>query len=202
MYKVLRFFLLVTMSLPVLSQPQSVGEQHIKQLVVKTVYFLKSETDLEKRKIIVKNNINPLLVSILDFDSFTKIILGKHRKKINKTNFAELKGLTQILLLHVYGNALLSFDNQKVSVLPVLLGKNKKRMTVSTEIINTQKSGSKIRVDYVMRLKGDRWLVYDLVVEKIRLSLTYRTSVNEIIAKQGIDGLLKSFRAKVKKIKE
>src|SRR5947209_9561986 len=51
--------------------------------------------------------------------------------------------------------------------------------TVRTKIVTKQ--GTEIPVDYRMHWRGDRWLVYDVVIEGISLVANYRSQFNAII---------------------
>ena len=52
--------------------------------------------------------------------------------------------------------------------------------TVPTKIVTKQ--GSEIPIDYrMLRGPGDRWLVYDVLIEGVSLIANYRTQFNKII---------------------
>jgi phospholipid transport system substrate-binding protein len=51
-----------------------------------------------------------------------------------------------------------------------------------------------------VRLKGDQWLVYDVVVEEVSLVSNYRSSYNEIIRQEGFDGLLVRLEDKIREL--
>jgi phospholipid transport system substrate-binding protein len=65
---------------------------------------------------------------------------------------------------------------------------------VRTQIIT--KSGTQVPVDYRMLKKGDRWLVYDVVIEGVSLVANYRTQFNKIIQTSSYNELVKKMKAK------
>jgi phospholipid transport system substrate-binding protein len=51
--------------------------------------------------------------------------------------------------------------------------------TVRTRIVTKQ--GTDVPSDYRMLRRGDRWLVYDILIEGVSLVANYRTQFNKII---------------------
>jgi phospholipid transport system substrate-binding protein len=52
-----------------------------------------------------------------------------------------------------------------------------------------------------VRLKGQEWLVYDVVVEEVSLISNYRSTYNEIVRREGMDGLLKRMEQRIRELK-
>ena len=181
------------------------------KIVNKSVEFLKLETDPKKRQQIITKKIYPMIVPKIDFVSFTKAILGKHRRKLSTQQIAQLTDLTKELLLHVYGSAFLKFDNQSIVIAPSRPLKRKDRMEFTMQIIGTEADAKPLTVDYKMRLVKAkesssqsfpaRWLVYDLVIENISLALSYKNNIDDLVNQKGIDSLVKVYKSKVDKIK-
>ena len=59
------------------------------------------------------------------------------------------------------------------------------------EVATVIVSGAReIPIRYKLRRKGDRWLVYDVVIEEVSLIRNYRSSYRAIVKKEGVGGLL------------
>ena len=58
------------------------------------------------------------------------------------------------------------------------------------------KGGSEIPIEYRMHRKGDRWLVYDVIIEGVSLIANYRTQFNKIIQTASYQELVKKMKAK------
>ena len=58
------------------------------------------------------------------------------------------------------------------------------------------KSGSEIPIEYRMHKKGDRWLVYDVIIEGVSLVANYRTQFNKIIQTSSYQELVKKMKNK------
>lgn len=59
--------------------------------------------------------------------------------------------------------------------------------------------GQEHPVIFKMKLKGDLWKIYDLVIENIGLVSNYRSEFAAIVRKEGIDGLIKKLKDKNQK---
>ena len=66
--------------------------------------------------------------------------------------------------------------------------------TVSTKIL--LKQGQEASVDYQVYQQGDRWLVYDIVIEGISLVANYRVQFNKIIQTSSYQALVAQLKAK------
>jgi len=69
-----------------------------------------------------------------------------------------------------------------------------RKAVVETLIIT---SSADVPVNYKVYQKGDQWLVYDVVIEGVSLISNYRSSYQEIMKKEGFDGLLAKMQAKI-----
>ncbi|WP_225071163.1 ABC transporter substrate-binding protein [Desulfuromonas sp. CSMB_57] len=61
-------------------------------------------------------------------------------------------------------------------------------------------ANNEIPVTYRVRLKGQEWLVYDVVVEEVSLISNYRSTYNEIVRREGMDGLLKRMEQRIREL--
>ena len=65
--------------------------------------------------------------------------------------------------------------------------------TVRTRLVTRR--GVEIPADYRMLRRGDRWFVYDILVEGVSLVGNYRTQFNRIIETSSYDELIKRMKA-------
>ena len=65
---------------------------------------------------------------------------------------------------------------------------------VRTKLITKQ--GTEIPIDYRMLRRGDKWLVYDVVIEGVSLISNYRTQFSKIITTSSFEDLMKKMRTK------
>ena len=68
-----------------------------------------------------------------------------------------------------------------------------------TAIVRTKlmtKQGTEIPIEYRMLRRGDKWLVYDVVIEGVSLIANYRTQFNKIITTSSFQELVKKMKTK------
>ena len=58
------------------------------------------------------------------------------------------------------------------------------------------KQGTEIPVEYRMRLRDGKWLVYDVVIEGVSLIANYRAQFNKIITTSSYEELVKRMKTK------
>ena len=112
-----------------------------------------------------------------DFGETAKRSLGRHwqgRTPAEREEFvrlfADLLERTYIRRIEVYGGEKIVYAGDTV---------DGDQATVRTRIL--AKGNSEIPVEYRMLKRGERWLVYDVVIEGISLISNYRSQFNKII---------------------
>jgi phospholipid transport system substrate-binding protein len=129
---------------------------------------------------------------IFDFGETAKRSLGRHwaartpaeREEFTQL-FADLLERSYLSKIELYGGEKIQFAGDSVEG---------DIATVKTRIMT--KSGSEVPIDYKMLRKGDRWLVYDVVIEGVSLISNYRTQFNKIIQTSSYPELVKKLKTK------
>ena len=129
---------------------------------------------------------------IFDFSETAKRSLARHwqprtpaeRDEFTKL-FADLLERSYISKIELYGGEKIAYVND------VIEGD---QAVVRTHIIT--KAGTQVPVDYRMLKKGERWLVYDVIIEGVSLVANYRTQFNKIIQTSSYTELVKKMKAK------
>jgi len=132
-----------------------------------------------------------------DFYEMSKRVLGRTWRKLSKEEKEEFVDLFTRLLQYAYIGKLEQYTGQKI----IFKGERIKgrRAQVQTEISDGQQT---IAVSYIMLLKGDQWMVYDVIVEGVSLVRNYMEQFREILRKEKFAGLVKQLEAKVKQLEE
>src|SRR5919198_747940 len=65
---------------------------------------------------------------------------------------------------------------------------------VSSKLLT--KAGGEVPIEYRMLKKGERWLVYDVVIEGVSLVANYRTQFNKIIQTSSFEDLVKKMKTR------
>ena len=150
---------------------------------------LKKEGRVKDRRAAVRKIAN----DIFDFSETARRSLGRHwqgRTQAERDEFVQL--FTDLLersyisKIETYGGEKIQYNGDTVE------GEQAK---VQTKLV-TKGSGGEIPIEYRMHKVGDRWLVYDVVIEGVSLVANYRTQFNKIIQTSSFEELMNKMKNK------
>jgi phospholipid transport system substrate-binding protein len=159
-------------------------------------------TSLAQNKSKLKNGdgiiygiVNRVLLPYVDLDRMSMAVVGRQywtsATPVQKSEF--ISQFTR-LVTSTYAAALASYDDDKVQFFPIRGDySNSHIVTVRSMII--RRSGQKIRVDYNVVRSGDSWKVYDFSIENISMVQSYRSQFSDVLAQQGMAGLLQRLKS-------
>lgn len=127
------------------------------------------------------------------FKAMSQRTLSRNWKKATPEQQEKFTDLFSKLLEKTYMGRIEAYTDEKVEYIREKIETDTRAM-IYTQII--AKSGN-IPINYRVAKKGDQWLVYDVIIEEVSLISNYRTSYDEIIDKDGIQGLLSQMEQKV-----
>lgn len=144
----------------------------------------------------VLQEITRLVRSKFDFVAMSQSTLGvnwRHATREQQQRFVRL--FSQLLedtyrervAAYSYGDEYVEYVGERI------LGS---RAEVQTIIV----ANKNIPVAYRMRLRGEEWLVYDVVIEEVSLVGNYRGSYARIIQNEGFDGLLSRMEERIREL--
>lgn len=127
-----------------------------------------------------------------DFHEMSKRVLGSQWRQLSGGEQDQFVDLFTKLLEHAYIGKIEDYSKQKVA----FKGQRIKdgRAQVETELVD---KNLVLPVSYIMLLKGDQWMAYDIVVEGVSLIRNYMEQFREIIRKEGYPSLVKQIEDKV-----
>jgi phospholipid transport system substrate-binding protein len=127
-----------------------------------------------------------------DFENMSARVLGPQWRNASdeqKQRFIELfqatLGKTYLVAIEEYSNEAVEFTGEQI--------KKEKYAQVDTFIVGDR---VKTPVNYRMQKEGDDWFVYDVIIEGVSLIRNYRSSYQNIVKKDGVDGLLDQMASK------
>jgi phospholipid transport system substrate-binding protein len=129
---------------------------------------------------------------IFDFQETARRSLARHWQPLKPGDQAEFVRLFADLLERSYISRIELYGGEKIAYLGDALDGD--LATVRTRIVT--KSGTEIPVDYRMLKRGERWLVYDVIIEGVSLVANYRTQFNKIIQTSSYAELVKRMKVK------
>jgi len=104
--------------------------------------------------------------------------------------FTELLQRSYLASIARYGGARVEYTGQSL---------DGSYATVRTRVVT--RSGRPVAVDYQMSLHGDRWLVYDVIVDHVSLVDNYRTQFRDIIATSSYQNLVDRIEARLRELR-
>jgi len=149
---------------------------------------LKKESQGRERRAAVRK----IAEDIFDFGETAKRSLGRHwaaRTPAEREEFvrlfADLLERSYISRIEFYGGEKIQFTGDTIEG---------DLATVRSKLVTKQ--ATEIPIEYRTLLKGDRWLVYDVVVEGISMVSSYRTQFNKIIQTSSYEELVNKMKSK------
>ena len=127
-----------------------------------------------------------------DFNEMSKRVLGSTWRKLSDSDKTYFISLFKRLLEHAYIGKIEDYSKQEVVFKDQRIKGD--RAQVITDIVDKDVT---ISVSYIMILKSDIWMVYDIVVEGVSLVRNYMEQFKEILRKEGYQSLLLQVEEKV-----
>lgn len=127
-----------------------------------------------------------------DFQEMSKRVLGAQWRQLSSGDQEQFVVLFTKLLEHAYIGKIEDYSKQKMIFKAQRIKED--RAQVETELVDKDVL---IPVFYIMILKGDQWMTYDIVVEGVSLVRNYMEQFREIIRKDGFASLVKQIEDKV-----
>lgn len=148
---------------------------------------LKGEGKTRERRQAIRNISN----QIFDWPEMAKRSLGRHWQGRTEAEHREFVTLFRDLLERSYISTIERYSGEEITYLGDSVESD--QATVRTKLIT--KTKQEVPLDYRMLRRGDRWLIYDVIVENVGLVSSYRTQFNQIIQTSSYEELLKKMKS-------
>ncbi|MGH7352983.1 MAG: MlaC/ttg2D family ABC transporter substrate-binding protein [Candidatus Rokuibacteriota bacterium] len=129
---------------------------------------------------------------IFDFTETARRSLGRHWQSRTPAERQEFVALFSDLLERSYISKIELYGGERISYLGDTIDGDVS--FVRTKL--TTKHGTDIPIEYRMLRRGDKWMVYDVVIEGISLIANYRTQFNKIIQTSSYQELVQRMKTK------
>lgn len=140
--------------------------------------------------------IDELILPRFDFRRMSRWVLGRHWRTATAAQREAFAEAFKDLLVQTYSKALLEFSEEKIQFLkPRLRGDDE--VTVRAEV--DQGGGPMVPVTYDLALTDGDWKVYDVSIDGVSLVINYRSSFNQEVRRNGLDGLIKRIQERAGK---
>ncbi len=183
------FLLLTLPAYAVSATPQ----EQVKQMVDGVFAVLNSDlaADLKREKI------SGTVQKFLGIESLSQRTLGVYWKKATADELNQFMPLYLKILERTYLNRVDDYSGGKVEY-------GRERVKGDKAILDTRFVSERfdIPVQYKLVEKAGTWQIYDVLIEGVSLVRSYRSSYNEILRKDGFDGLLTKMENKLAQIEK
>lgn len=129
---------------------------------------------------------------IFDWDEMSRRALAQHWRALGPTQRAEFRAAFADLLERSYTGTLRRYQGEPIE----FTGERIQDQTASVFTRIVRKQGE-VPVEYRMLRKGDRWLVYDVLVEGVGLVSNYRSQFHAILSTASFETLMARIRARI-----
>ncbi len=142
--------------------------------------------DLAKITAVVRREFLPYT----DFGRTTRLAVGNAWKQATPDQQKTLQEQFTSLLVRSYAVSLSQLREQspKFTYKPAKAGNNANDAVVATRVLN---NGDEMLIDYRLQKGADGWKIYDINMMGAWLIEVYRKQFADIVARDGIDGLIK-----------
>jgi phospholipid transport system substrate-binding protein len=151
---------------------------------------LKAKAKREARKELLRAEIRPAF----DFGEMARRSLGVHWRKRTPEERERFTQLYAELLENTYLGKIESYKGERIRYVGDSL--DPPYAVVKTVIVTSR--DEEIPLDYRLMLEGERWKIYDVVIEGISLVNNYRSQFGGILQNSSFDELVKKLRATVR----
>ena len=138
------------------------------------------------------------VLPFFDFQHMTALAMGRDWRVASPEQRKRLTDEFKTLLVRTYSNALTGYKNQTVRYKPTKMQSTDTDVLVRTEIV--QPGSKPIALDYSLEKNTDGWKVYDVVVAGVSLVTNYRSTFNQEVRANGVDGLIQMLANKNKQL--
>jgi len=167
--------------------PQELVEQTSKQMLDK----------LKEESAVLKANpgriyelVNQIVLPHFDFEYMSQMVLAKYWQRATPEQKKSFVNEFRTLLVRTYATSLNQYTDQKLTFAPFRPDSRPDLATVHSEV--EQPGGLPIPIDYRLHLEGDRWKVFDVVIDGVSLVTNYRSSFAKEIREGSLDSLIKT----------
>ncbi|ETI61623.1 MlaC/ttg2D family ABC transporter substrate-binding protein [Marinomonas profundimaris] len=154
------------------------GVEEARDAVIKVVDAFRTDIVADKKilvndPVLLEKRVNDILVDVVDFDDFSKKVMGKYYRRATPEQRSRFANVTKDTLLKTYGASLLELDADRINVLP--LGPQGRGKETKVDVDFEMESGGLLNISFYMeQAKAGNWLLSNIVINNINFGLTFR----------------------------
>jgi phospholipid transport system substrate-binding protein len=145
--------------------------------------------------------ITELVRDNFDFTSMAQAVLGTHWRNASPEQRQRFIELFSELLEATYRGRLEAYTAEYAGEQVQYVQETLKGDRAQVDTIVVTKT-ARIPISYRMIKNSDQWRVYDVVIEGVSLVRNYRGTYDEIVSKEGFDGLFSRMESKTEELRK
>jgi len=135
----------------------------------------------------------PVIRRSFDIDSMARLSVGSSWAGLSEAQRQQMTESFGRYISAIYADRFDSYNGQKLQV----TGEQQAQSGVMVKSQIIKANGEPVKVDYMMRLSGDNWLISDIYLDgAISEVATRRSEFAAILKTEGIDGLISALNRK------
>lgn len=143
----------------------------------------------------IRQVVDKYMLPHFDTSYAAQFVLGKYWRDATPDQRKRFIEAFYQTLLQNYGEALIDFTPDRLKILPY---KGKPDDTVATVRSEVRRdNGSRVPVNYSLRLTKDGWKAYDVNIEGVSYLRSFRTDFNAELQQKGIEEVVQRLEAQV-----
>ncbi len=142
------------------------------------------------------NNLEPVVLASFDFKTITRIVLGRHWKKLDNAQRSQFIDVFSKLSIATYTSQFKRFSRQSFEYL------NDEMMTRGRVVLKTQfvTEDRLVSFNYILHSVEDKWLIINVITDGVSDLSLKKSDYATIMKTEGFDGLVKKLLEKVRKL--
>jgi len=132
--------------------------------------------------------VDKYLLPHVDTQLAARLVLGRHWRTASEQQRKRFIDAFYHSMMVNYGSALADFRSNMMKVFPTHLKPGTDFATVRTEV--TRSNGSRVAVDYLMKMTPRGWQAFDIHVDGISYIKSYKEDFGAQIRHQGLDAVI------------
>jgi len=167
----------------------------VKNVTLEVVDIVRADKDIQagdRKKVVAL--IEAKVLPHFNFNAMTASAVARHWDKASAEQKARLTDEFRTLLVRTYASSIAAYKDQRFDFRPLRAKPTDTDVTVTVRVM--QSGAQPVQLEYDMEKRPNGWKVWDVRVAGISLVANYRTEFDNQVRDGGIDGLIKTLRAK------
>lgn len=161
--------------------PRQLVENASRQM---TERLIADRTMVQSQEYYIQHLVDELLLPVVDHVYMSKRVLGKHWRRASKDQQKTFVAAFKQKVIRTYAGAFKAFNGEEIRYENSRLNAKGNQALVKSQIVRL--GAANIRVDYKLYFKKDKWRVFDVIIEGVSLTKSFRDQVSTSIEKNGL----------------